>query len=107
MGRMANILAVQEKLFRLIAEEAHTNQRVGASSPLQSAYGESLNWSDARLALFLEKTVRTRFGVVVAKKNIKRTMNGSSATIGDLAIAVILAIERQHKTGTLTLGLKT
>ena len=106
IGRMANILAIQEKLVRLISSENQQNVRVGTKTFLQETNPDSLNWTDARLDSFLENVIRSKFSVVVQKKNIKITMNGSSPTIGDLAIAVFLAIERQHKTGTVTLGHK-
>jgi hypothetical protein len=90
----------------LIVAEAHPNQRIGAKTFLQETHPESLNWSDGRLASFLEKSIQTKFSVVVHRKNIKVTMNGSAPAIGDLVIAIFLAIERQHKMGTVTLGHK-
>jgi hypothetical protein len=106
MGRMANILAIQEKLVRLISAENQQGTRIGTKTFLQESSPDSLNWTDARLDSFLENAVRAKFSVRVQKKNIKITMNGWSPTVGDLAIAVFLAVERQHKTGSVTLGHK-
>ena len=106
MGRMANILTIQEKLLRLISVENQPNMRIGTKTFLQETGPDSLNWTDARLDSFLENAVRAKFSVRVQRKNIKINMNGSSPTVGDLAIAVFLAIERQHKTGSVTLGHK-
>lgn len=58
---------------------------------------ESLHWSDTALREFLEGTVRSKFGVQVTGKNIKRTINGTAPTIGDLSIAISAAIQRQQR----------
>jgi hypothetical protein len=104
MGRMANILTIQDKLARLLAQEGVSNLRIGANSYLQQTHPDSLNWTDARLATFLESIIQPKFGVALHKKNIKLTMNGSSPTVGDLVIAIFLAVERQHKRGLVTIG---
>ena len=70
---------------------------MGTSVLLQGSASESLHWSDSMLRAFLEETVRVKFGVQVTGKNIKRTINGTAPTIGDLSIAISAAIQRQQR----------
>jgi hypothetical protein len=64
---------------------------------LQGSGPESLRWSDAALRSFLEGTVRSKFGVHVTGSNIRKTINGTAPTIGDLSIAISAAIQRQQR----------
>jgi hypothetical protein len=95
---MANILVIHDKLIRLIGQENFRNRFSGTGVLLQFPGGESLQWSDAALSCFLEDIVPAKFGVRIAKKNIKSTINGSWATVGDLSIAISAALHRQHRT---------
>jgi hypothetical protein len=58
---MANILAIQEKLVRLISAENQQGTRIGTKTFLQESSPDSLNWTDARLDSFLENAVRAKF----------------------------------------------
>jgi hypothetical protein len=97
VGALANILAIHDKLMSLISRETHSKCPEGTKVLLQGPHGESLNWSDSALTFFLEKTIPAKFGVLISRKNIKTTINGSWPTIGDLSIAIFTAINRQHK----------
>jgi hypothetical protein len=97
VGALANILVIHEKVIRLIGPGNLPSGIMGTSVLLQGPGMESLHWSDAALRTFLETTVRAKFGVQVTGKNIKRTINGSAPTIGDLSIAISAAIQRQQR----------
>jgi hypothetical protein len=97
VGALANILVIHDKLIRLIGQENFRNRSIGTNVLLQSSQGESLNWSDATLTSFLTNIVPPKFGVSIAKKHIKTTINGSWSTVGDLSIAISTAIHRQHR----------
>jgi hypothetical protein len=97
IGAQANILAIHDKLVRLIGKDLTGHASVGTHVLLQEPGPESLRWSDAALDQFLETQVRSKFGVLIRRKQIRPTVNGSHSTIGDLSIAVSTAIQRQHR----------
>jgi hypothetical protein len=97
IGAQANILAIHDKLVRLIGKDLTGHASVGTHVLLQESGPESLRWSDAALDQFLETQVRSKFGVLIRRKQIRPTVNGSHSTIGDLSIAVSTAIQRQHR----------
>jgi hypothetical protein len=97
VGALANILVIHDKLIRLIGPNNIPAGAMTSSILLQGSGGESLHWNDAALRVFLQETVRTNFGVHVTEKNIKRTINGTSPTIGDLSIAISSSIQRQQR----------
>jgi hypothetical protein len=97
IGAQANILAIHDKLIRLIGKESTREASVGTHVLLQEPGLESLRWSDLALDQFLETQVRSKFGVLIRRKQIRPTINGSHTTIGDLSIAVSTAIQRQHR----------
>ncbi len=97
IGVQANILAIHDKLVRLLAKSGAGSAAVGTHVLLQGSGGESLHWNDAMLESFLEQQVRQKFGVVVQRRHIRSTMNGSGPTVGDLSIAICTAIHRQHR----------
>ena len=94
---LANVLAIHDKVIRLIGEDKLRDLSLGTKVSLQDAGPLSLRWSDAALKSFLEGAVRSKFGVTIKKKNIKATLNGLSATIGDLSIAIFAAIQREQR----------
>ncbi len=97
IGAQANILAIHDKLVRLIGKDPAGPSAVSTHVLLQDAGPESLRWSDATLDSFLEIQVRSKFGVAIQRKHIRPTINGTFPTIGDLSIAVSTAIQRQHR----------
>jgi hypothetical protein len=97
VGALANILVIHDKLIRLIGAGKIPVGAMTSSIQLQGSGEESLHWNDAALRAFLAETVRTKFGVQVTEKNIKKTINGTSPTIGDLSIAISSAIQRQQR----------
>jgi len=94
---LANVLAIHDKVIGLIGEDKLRALSLGTKVSLQDAGPLSLRWSDAALKSFLEGVVRSKFGVTIKKKNIKATLNGLSATIGDLSIAIFAAIQREQR----------
>ncbi len=93
----ANILAIHEKLVRLLRKDGPGQQPIGINVLLQGPGPESLHWNDAALDAFLKQQVPEKFGVVVQRRHIRSTMNGFSPTVGDLSIAISTAIQRQHR----------
>lgn len=94
---LANILAIYEKVIQLIGEEKFRNLCGATKISLQDPGSMSLRWSDEALKSFLNDTILPKFGVTISKKQIKSIFNGSSSTIGDLSIAILLAIQRDHR----------
>jgi len=97
IGAQANILAIHDKLIRLIGKDLSVQTGVNTHVLLQDAGTDSLRWNDATLHAFLENQVRSKFGVVILPKHIRPTINGTHPTIGDLSIAISTAIQRQHR----------
>jgi hypothetical protein len=97
VGALANILVIHEKVIRLIGPANLPSGVLGTSVLLQGNDAESLHWNDSTLRTFLEGTIRSKFGVHVTGKNIRKTINGTAATIGDLSIAISAAIQRQQR----------
>ena len=97
VGALANILVIHEKVIRLIGPTDIPAGVMTTAVLLQGSSAESLHWSDAALRAFLEDVIKAKFGVQVTGKSIKRTINGTSPTIGDLSIAISTAIQRQHR----------
>jgi hypothetical protein len=84
-------------VIRLIGPANLPSGVLGTSVLLQGNGAESLHWNDATLHTFLEGTIRAKFGVQVTGKNIRKTINGTASTIGDLSIAISAAIQRQQR----------
>jgi hypothetical protein len=97
IGAQANILAIHDKLVRLIGKELAVQGSVNTHVLLQEPGPESLRWNDATLDSFLEDQVRSKFGIVVLRKHIRPAINGAHPTVGDLSIAIATAIQRQHR----------
>lgn len=93
----ANILAIHEKLMDILSKGPPGPVPSGAQVLLQGAGKESLRWTDGELDAFLQGPVQSKFGVLVQRRHIRSTMNGMDATVGDLAIAISAAIQRQHR----------
>jgi hypothetical protein len=89
-------------VIRLIGPANLPSGVLGASVLLQGNGAESLHWNDAALRTFLEGTIRAKFGVHVTGKNIRKTINGTTSTIGDLSIAISAAIQRQQRPRKVT-----
>jgi hypothetical protein len=96
---LANIIAINDKLIRLVSRQAPPDCQVDSNTCLQEANQKSLNWQDKELQGFLDETIPSKFGVKVARKRLRLTMNGSSLTIGDLSIAIFSAVytQKRHK----------
>ncbi len=93
----ANILAIHDKLAELLAVRKAGDVPMVSKMLLQGVGPGSLAWTDGMLDAFLEDEVRSKFGVSVERRQIRCTMNGLQPTVGDLAIAISLAIQRQHR----------
>ncbi len=93
----ANILAIHDKLAELLAGRKAADGPIVSKMLLQGAGSGSLGWTDGVLDAFLQDEVRSKFGVTVQRRQIRCTMNGLRPTVGDLAIAISLAIQRQHR----------
>jgi hypothetical protein len=93
----ANILAIYDKVIQLIGEDKFRGLPGAIKIGLQDPGPQSLRLSDAALKSFLEETILPKFGVLLTKKKIKSIFNGSTSTVGDLSIAILLAIQRDHR----------
>ncbi len=96
IGNQANILAIHDKLTALLAKKVGGGVSVGTNLTLQGA-GNSMAWSDQELDAFLHKDVQAKFGVLIQRRHLRPTVNGSTATVGDLSIAISAAIHRQYR----------
>ena len=94
---LANILAIYEKVVQLIGEDKFRSLSGATKVSLQDPGPMSLRWSDDALKSFLDGTILPKFGIALTKKQIKSIFNGSSSTVGDLSIAILLAIQRDHR----------
>ena len=78
-------------------EESASKISMGSNVVLLGAGPRHLGWNEQALEVFLEGPVRSKFGVLVARKAIKLTLNGTDLTIGDLSIAIFNAIYKQQR----------
>jgi hypothetical protein len=97
IGVQANILAIHDKLVRLVGRDGASGVLVGSHVLLQGNGPDSLRWSDDILNAFLKKQVVEKFGVSIQRRHIRCTINGTEPTVGDLSIAISMAIQRQHR----------
>ena len=96
---LANIIAINDRVIRLINKQFSPASRVDSNTCLQGQSQRSLDWHDKVLDEFLEQTIPEKFGVKVEKKRLRLTMNGSSPAVGDLSIAIFSALytQKRHK----------
>jgi hypothetical protein len=96
---LANIIAINDRLLRLIGGQNPPDFRIDSHTCLQGTGKKSLNWHDKELQAFLDETIPAKFGVKVERKRLRVTMNGSSPTLGDLSIAIFSAVytQKRHK----------
>ncbi len=97
IGIQANILAIHDKLMDLLAKKATGDVVVGTNLVLQGAGPNSLGWNDRELDDFLEREVQAKFGVLIQRRHLRSTVNGTTPTLGDLSIAISAAIHRQYR----------
>jgi hypothetical protein len=97
IGVQANILAIHEKLVRLMSRDGAGTTPVGSHFLLQGNGTDSLRWNDDALDTFLKTQVQEKFGVSIQRRHIRCTINGTQTTVGDLSIAISMAIQRQHR----------
>jgi hypothetical protein len=96
---LANIIAINDKLIRLIAKEVSPACKVDSNSCLSGPGSRSLDWSEKNLQRFVDETIPEKFGVKVERTRVRLTMNGSSPTVGDLSILIFSALytQKRHK----------
>jgi hypothetical protein len=94
---LANIIAINDKLIRLISKQISPGFRVDSNTCLQGQGPRSLDWRDHDLEEFIDKTIPEQFGVQVERKRMRLTMNGSSPAVGDLSISIFSALYKQKR----------
>ena len=94
---LANIIAINDKLIRLISKQISTGFRLDSNTCLQGQGSRSLDWRDHDLEEFIDKTIPEQFGVKIERTRIRLTMNGSTAAVGDLSISIFSAIYKQKR----------
>jgi hypothetical protein len=94
---LANIIAINDKLIRLISRQFSSDYQIDSNVCLQGQSQRSLGWQEKDLQIFLEETIPEKFGVKVERRRLKLTMNGSAPTIGDLSIAIFSALYTQKR----------